>query len=342
MREHVPCRAREALALLATIAAGSCAPDDSRSVLDLLRDMGSSDLGAASDAAGWAWTPQTSGTGQALLAVWGSSASDIWAVGQASTILHTTNGGITWSAVTPSLFAGDWGSVGGSSANDLFIVSTTGVAIHSGNGGTSWTEVSPPSREATAVLGFSSGDVYVLGSGDLAHTSNGGSSWNTLAPPTGGHALLGVWGASPAELYVTGAAGLILYTADGGATWTTKIGPTAPLNGVAGTSNGSDVYIVGGANSILHTKDHGVTWTLQTSPLPPGTTFSAVTVPDGGEAIALGAIGDAVFAAIASTDGGATWRQDDLGTTYGLQGIWSAGPRDVYAVGGHGTILHAR
>jgi photosystem II stability/assembly factor-like uncharacterized protein len=335
------------LALLGTIFLGSCSPDDSFSLPFSLGDMAldmaaTSDLAPAADPSPLAWAPQTSGTGNPLYGVWGSSSTDVWAVGLGSTILHTTNGGKSWSAVIAAGFTGDWYAVGGTGPNDVFIVSTAGTTIHSTNGGAGWSDVSPPSRGSMAVLGFPSGDVYVLGAGDLAHTSNGGMSWSTVKPPTGGNTMLGLWGASAGELYIAGAAGLILYSRDSGASWTVKTGPNAQLNGVGGSNNGGDVYIVGDGNNVLHSSDHGSTWTLQNSPLSPVSGLAAVSVPADDDVIVVGALGTAMLAAIASTNRGASWAPVDLGTPWALQAIWSAGPRDVYAVGAHGAILHGR
>jgi photosystem II stability/assembly factor-like uncharacterized protein len=332
------------LASLTTLFTTSCSFDDPFAAFDGVGDMGTRDL--ASDMASArdppAWTPQTSGTGSALYGVWGSSGSDVWAVGLGSTILHTTDGGMSWGLVTSVPFSGDWYAVGGSSANDVFIVSTAGTAIHSADGGASWTNVSTPSRSAMAILGFPSGDVYILGAAELAHTIDGGITWDTITPPTGGDMMSAVWGSSASELYVAGASGLILRTSNGGMTWTATIGPSTFLNGVGGTSNGSDVYIVGDSNCVLHSSDHGATWTLQTSPLSAITGFMAVTAPSADDVIAVGATGTAMLAAIASNDSGVTWTQANVGTPYGLHAIWAAGPQDIFAVGSHGTILHGR
>jgi photosystem II stability/assembly factor-like uncharacterized protein len=338
------------LALLGTILLGGCSPDDSFSLPFSLGDMApldmapldiGHDLAPPADPSPLAWAPETSGTGSALYGVWGASSTDVWAVGLGNTILHTTNGGKSWSTVIATSFAGDWYAVGGSGANDVFIVGTAGTTIHSANGGASWSDVSPPSRGSMAVLGFPSGDVYVLGSADLAHTKDGGMSWGMVKPPAGGSAMIGLWGAVAAELYIAGAAGLILYTSDGGASWTVKSGPNTLLNGVGGSSSGGDVYIVGDGNSVLHSSDHGATWTLQNSSLSPVSGLIAVSVPADDDVIVVGALGTAMLAAMSSHDRGATWAPLDLGTTSALQAIWSAGPRDVYAVGAHGAILHA-
>src|SRR5262245_17455152 len=65
-----------------------------------------------------AWQPEPSGTSQDLLGIWGSSASDIYVVGRAGTILHSTGDG-HWSAQASGVTS-DISAIWGSSATDLY------------------------------------------------------------------------------------------------------------------------------------------------------------------------------------------------------------------------------
>ena len=79
------------------------------------------------------WSAQASGTAAQLFGVWGSSATDVFAVGGGGTILHYD--GNTWSAqasgTTGTLF-GVWGS----SATDVFAVGGDSTILH--YDGTNW------------------------------------------------------------------------------------------------------------------------------------------------------------------------------------------------------------
>ena len=81
-----------------------------------------------------AWTPQAAGTTQALYGVWGSASNDVFAVGLAGVIQHSSNDGASWQAqtsgTTQELF-GAWGS----GPNDVFAVGSNGVILHSANDG---------------------------------------------------------------------------------------------------------------------------------------------------------------------------------------------------------------
>ena len=83
----------------------------------------------AAQAADWTWQnplPQ----GNNLTAVWGSSGSDVFAVGDLGTILHYD--GSSWSAMSSGTTNDLWG-VWGSSGSNVFAVGDFGTILHYGN-----------------------------------------------------------------------------------------------------------------------------------------------------------------------------------------------------------------
>src|SRR6266550_1543677 len=79
------------------------------------------------------WSSASSGTTQHLNGIWGTSATDVWAVGDAGTILHYN--GTSWSSVPSGTFQfldGVWGS----SASDVWAVGDNGTILHFN--GTTW------------------------------------------------------------------------------------------------------------------------------------------------------------------------------------------------------------
>jgi hypothetical protein len=103
------------------------------------------------------WSPMSSGTTRNLSGVWGSSGSNVFAVGDGGTILHYD--GRTWSAMssgtTESLF-GVWGT----SATDVFAVGATGTILHY-DGGAPPTAVVDPAAQRVAKGGTFSVDIVV-------------------------------------------------------------------------------------------------------------------------------------------------------------------------------------
>jgi hypothetical protein len=73
------------------------------------------------------WSASTSGTSQDLYDIWGTSSSDIYAVGQSGTILHYD--GTVWSAMTSGTTDELYG-VWGSTSSDIYAVGRFGTILH--------------------------------------------------------------------------------------------------------------------------------------------------------------------------------------------------------------------
>jgi hypothetical protein len=278
---------------------------------------------------GTAWTPATgipSGLTQLTLnGVWGSSATDVWAVGQ-YTYYDASKGGRVWAGTTLHWNGTTWSnannltqaqltgvlldSVWGSSPNDVWAY---GSAFGNCNGGcsptggsflhwdgTAWT-LTATKASVLALWGSSASDVWGVGpGGDTAHWT--GSAWNMVSyDATGDHEQLNaIWGSGPNDVWVAG--GALGYPANtsllmhwDGQAWTrVSTGVAYPLYALWGTA-ANDVYAVGGGGTILHWD--GTAWS--------GPYF--------------------------------------LPQNYNLLSIWGSGPTDVWAVGdnnGSSIVLH--
>ena len=119
----------------------------------------------------WCWynpLPQ----GNTLRAVWGAASNDVWAAGDAGTLLHFD--GANWSAPTPIGAATNQDLYGlyGTSATDAWAVGLSGALVHWD--GTTWT-ASPQSGVTTnqtlrAVWGSAVNDYWAIGvTGTILH-----------------------------------------------------------------------------------------------------------------------------------------------------------------------------
>jgi hypothetical protein len=139
---------------------------------------------------GNAWTSVSSGTTSSLISVWGSWASDVWAVGGGGTILHWD--GSAWTSVssgTTYVLYGVWGSW----ASDVWAVGYPDVAfvgtiLHWD--GNAWTSVfSDTTNRLFGVWGSGAGDVWAVGSGgtilERRVPNPGGTLQGTVTDTTG-------------------------------------------------------------------------------------------------------------------------------------------------------------
>ncbi len=267
------------------------------------------------------WTSMVSGTSENFADIWGSSGSDIFAVGTNGTILHYN--GISWSSmdnpVTERL-SGVWGSSG----SDVLASGSYGIILH--YNGTSWS-----SMDSTTTLwlfdiwGSSGSDVLAVGEQGIIFHYNG-TNWSSMDSPTM-EWLARMWGSSGSDVFAVGRGGTIIHY--NGSDWISMTSGTSKfLTGIWGNS-GSDIFAVGAEGTILHY--NGTDWT----PMVSGT---SVTLQD-----VWGNSGSDVFAV--GEDGtilhynGTDWTPMVSGTSGNLIGVWGSSGSNVFAVGENGAIL---
>jgi hypothetical protein len=149
-----------------------------------------------------------------LHAVWGSSSSDVYAVGSEWTILHYD--GIEWSRIesggysdTGTGVGGGFWSVWGSSANDIYAVGGRVVLHFDGH---YWREIALPDTHLDhydCVWGTSAENVYILGGlGRIYHYN--GSTWQEMNIGQSVN-LTTIWGTSNNDVFAAGYNGTIFH-----------------------------------------------------------------------------------------------------------------------------------
>jgi photosystem II stability/assembly factor-like uncharacterized protein len=263
-----------------------------------------------------------------------------WAVGNAGTIVHTGNGGSTWSPQTSGTGAFLFG-VKFVDANNGWAVGAGGVIVHTGNGGSSW---SPQTNgisgnvnlNAVSFVDANNGWAVGIGFGQAApivHTSNGGATWSPQTSGTSNN-LLGVSFVDANNGWVAGGSGTILHTSNGGGAWFLQTSGTSNnLNGVSfvDANNG---WVVGGSGTILHTSNGGSTWSSQTS----GTSaiLFGVSFVDPNSGWAVGQFGTILH----TSNGGTTWSPQSSGTSNEFLGVSFVDANNGWAVSAFADILH--
>ena len=220
---------------------GNTTADGSRG--DASTDGGTPVLGAFCVEDNWCWQ-RPSQFGTSLFGIWGTSPSDVWAVGAGGTIAHYDGAG--WKLSHSGTYA-DLNGIWGSSTTDVWAVGTGGTLVHFD--GTSWSSVaSPTTSSLNAIYGTSTTDIYAVGDDDTRLHWNG--TWTALPTVYPGAMYVhqyGVWASSSGEAWSAGIPYTDAIPHRTGGSWTTtpvaSIG-TLSFKGVWGSGD-SDVWLVG-------------------------------------------------------------------------------------------------
>ncbi len=194
-------------------------------------------------------------TQEVLLDMWGSSATDIYAVGHLGGIYHFD--GAQWSLNTGAAQTTLWG-IGGASASEIYIAAEGGLVL--AFDGRTWSvQPSPVSARLYDVYAAGAKDAWIVGAGGTILRYDG-NVWS--AQPSGTTEILrAVWGSSNKDIFAVGAKGTVLHY--DGIAWSSQAsGTQSALLAVWGSSN-KDVYAVGEAGTILNF--NGRAWSAHTS-----------------------------------------------------------------------------
>ncbi len=314
------------------------------------------------------WALKDSSSTANLHGIWGSSPSDIWAVGDDCTLVHFD--GQKWLPSKPVLKSPCSGltAIWGSSAQDAWAVGRAGTLLHY-NG--SWTSVeSGVSSDLNGIWGSNPQDVWVVGKELILRYR--GHDWEPLVPPTR-HNLRAVWGSGANDIWIVGSHdanhGVVLrhdgkkfaephpmdqrlrnvwgsgpndvwilatnftqesriHHFDGKEYAETNLGPIGWLSALGGTGPG-DVWAMGSAGAVAHY--NGARWAIGR--------IAGVDHIRG----ALGFRHDDIWAVATSGTilhfGGRELAMQASSTTQSLMAVWANSPKDAWAVGKSGLLL---
>lgn len=314
---------RLAIAALMLTACSSESRMDAGSSKPHTRGDAGQDAASADAAAGAA-------SGHGLSGIWGSDVDDIWAVGEAGTILHYD--GEQWtasdSATTISLHA-----VSGTARDDVWAVGES-IVLHWD--GKRWSDVlNEPNLQEILLSVWAAGPDSVFMVGLTTDTNRGllrhgkGTEWGWIELGRG--AMWEVWGSSPTDVWLGGSndSGLGFLARGDGENFEATEYKGGSVRGIWGASS-DDVWAVPYDDKFQH-------WN--------GSSWSAFNVPDLHPIIAVAGSGPkdvwavGLEGTIVHWDGD-SWKRTETGTDANLFGVWPSNAHDAWAVGQDGIILH--
>ena len=300
----------------------------------------------------WCLSPSPADARLALTAVWGSSATDVWAVGGGGTIVH--HDGADW-VVIPSGQPETFYAVWGSGPRDVWVASTTELLLHTSGfaEGTASRENAPFSTHSTersdpassqvfAIWGTSVNNVRIAGpsrirtvetasfryAGPRNHAAksrmaDGGVLWRVL--PGDGGTIRAIWGGAADDVWMVGDRGMTLH----GTPYLGEL-PNPALRAGPGAC---DRDCFEGCTACAIASDE-----LAWSPVDSQTIqdLEAVWGSSSDDVWAVGARGTIVR----MKKGQDRWQAVESPTTEHLRAVWGSGPDDVWIAGDEGTILH--
>lgn len=299
--------------------------------------------------------------------VWGTSATNVFAVGDRGTILRWT--GTRWSGMASPQTA-HIGAVWGLNATEVYAVGYGGFVLrYDGNRWETLRARVPAGNEYLfGIWGTSPSDLWAVGlrldedSGDrfklLLHYD--GATWQEV--PTGTNPAgryEGVWGTGPNDVYVAGQVypdagapyGAVLHY-DGSA-WTEVAATGANGTVIAVWGTGSDVFAVGtepnagtGLDDGVILRRSGSAWTRTALPRAGRDRLLSSVWGTSATDVYVGAHDRVPDSDVVATTilrwNGAAWSETDVPGTSGANDVWVAPTGEAFAVGQWGGVMRGQ
>ena len=261
-----------------------------------------------------------------------------WAVGDAGTIVHTTDAGASWSAQSSGTIA-NLNGVWFAGATAGVAVGNSGTVLRTRDGGQVWTRQTLASGENLMDVCFANADTgWAVGSsGAVLRTVSGGASWSKINLT--GSVLQSVAFAGTRDGWVVGALGLVYGTHDAGQSWfqvqTVVTSQTLKAVWRRGAAEAWAVGDQGVAPRTIVTPD-SVAWELRNA--GGANQLEGVHYPTDRVGYAVGYSG--VGAILRTDDGGVHWQAQASHTSRRLNDVFFVDALRGWAVGEGGTIVH--
>jgi photosystem II stability/assembly factor-like uncharacterized protein len=261
-----------------------------------------------------------------------------WAVGDAGTIVHTTDAGASWStqvSTTSFSLRGVWFT----SAQVGYAAGYGGTVMQTQNGGVTWTRLTTGATANFNDVCFAdSQHGWAVGAnGIIARTTDAGQTWTKTFPTS--NQLQSVSFSDTTNGWAVGQGGVIVGTRDGGQSWYV-VQPAVTAQTLYSVWRRSDKEAwAGGAagqNPVTVSTPDSLQWNLGN--------FGALNTIHGiimGSSLVGYAVGTNGQGLILKTvDGATSWGPQIANSAQDLNDVWFVDPLRGWAVGTGGRIVH--
>jgi hypothetical protein len=205
---------------------------------------------------GTTWSPINIVTSEDLLAVSGSSARNVWAVGHNGAVFHYN--GAHWRKINCGS-SEQLNDVWVFSEHDVYVIGSGGLLLH--YNGINWKQINcGTQKDLHSIWASSPHDIFLSANpspGAIMHFD--GKSWRSMDYPEG-NGISGLWGFSPTNVFASGQGVLLHYN---GNSWTKMYTPDGGRYHTVWGSSPRDLWAGGDDGKIYHY--NGTGWTLKNS-----------------------------------------------------------------------------
>lgn len=223
------------------------------------------------------WQRASSATETTLTAVHFADDLQGWAVGHDATIVHSSDGGLSWQRQHVDTQAqGPLLDVWFKDSQQGFAVGAYGAFLQTRDGGRTWRQrrITADDRHFNAIAGGTDARLYLAGEGGLLYASDDlGEHWRVVAVPYTG-SFFGLLRLPGNGLLVFGMRGKIFRSPDGGASWQAARSEQAAILMAGAVAADGVIWLAGLGGTLLLSRDQGVSF----APLrqPGGKSISAL------------------------------------------------------------------
>ena len=286
------------------------------------------------------WYAQPSSTTNSL---WGvfflPDGRNGWAVGDAGTIVHTTDAGVSWAAqVSTTSFS--LRAVWFTSDQVGYAAGFGGTIMRTQNAGASWSRITTlaASENLNDICFTDSEHGWAAGAnGLIARTGDGGATWTKSFPTS--NELQGVSFSDTTNGWAVGQGGVIVGTRDGGRSWYV-VQPSVTSNALYAVWRRSDTEAwaggAAGVNPVTVATPDSLQWNLGS--FGALNTIRGLIIGTDLIGYAVGTNGPGLI--LKTVDGATTWSPQVSNSAQNLNDVWFVDPLRGWAVGTGGRIVH--